>query len=66
MPRRARNRSSTGVYHVIVRGVNRQEIFRDNEDRRKYLFILTVVMHFQDNNPSSITLVIKILAKIYQ
>ncbi len=37
MPRTARERSKTGVYHVMVRGINRQDIFRDDEDRIKFL-----------------------------
>ncbi|WRP06290.1 transposase [Rossellomorea aquimaris] len=40
MPRHARRRSKTGVYHVIVRGANKQEIFHDDRDRIKYLDIL--------------------------
>jgi putative transposase len=40
MPRHARRRSKTGVYHVIVRGANKQEIFHDDHDRIKYLDIL--------------------------
>ena len=37
MPRRARERSETGIYHVMLRGANRQEIFHDDEDRMKFL-----------------------------
>lgn len=37
MPRRARAQSPTGIYHVIMRGINRQDIFDDKEDRRKFL-----------------------------
>ena len=37
MPRQARRVSSTGVYHIMVRGVNRQDIFSDEEDYRWYL-----------------------------
>jgi putative transposase len=37
MPRRARKKSNSGVYHVIVRGANRQEIFHEEEDRIKFL-----------------------------
>ncbi|WP_157047139.1 transposase [Alkaliphilus metalliredigens] len=37
MPREARQRSKTGIYHVIVRGINQQNIFEDNEDRKRYL-----------------------------
>ena len=40
MPRSERKRSKTGIYHVMVRGVNRQEIFQDGEDSQKYLEIL--------------------------
>lgn len=35
MPRRAREKSSTGIYHVMLRGINRQIIFEDNEDYDK-------------------------------
>ncbi|KUG02326.1 transposase [hydrocarbon metagenome] len=37
MPRMSRTRSATGIYHVLARGVNRQEIFYDDEDYHKYL-----------------------------
>lgn len=37
MPRSARNKSSTGIYHIILRGINKQRIFEDNEDNRKFL-----------------------------
>lgn len=37
MPRTARKRSETGVYHVILRGINRQIIFLDREDRIMFL-----------------------------
>ena len=32
MPRAARVKSKTGIYHIIWRGANRQEIFHDEED----------------------------------
>jgi putative transposase len=35
--RRARQKSSSGVYHIITRGANRQEIFHDEEDRIRFL-----------------------------
>ena len=34
MARRARRKSRTGIYHVILRGIDRQIIFEDNEDYR--------------------------------
>jgi REP element-mobilizing transposase RayT len=37
MPRTARDKSGTGIYHVIARGINRQEIFHDTEDHQRYL-----------------------------
>lgn len=37
MPRIARRKSGTGVYHLILRGVNGQTIFHDNEDGEKFL-----------------------------
>lgn len=40
MPRQARSISKTGIYHVILRGVNRQEIFHDDGDRLKFLEII--------------------------
>lgn len=40
MPRTARKLSDTGIYHVMMRGVNKQEIFQDDEDRKKLLQIL--------------------------
>jgi putative transposase len=41
MPRKPREKSSTGIYHVMVRGVGGQEIFHDNKDRQKYISIMT-------------------------
>lgn len=40
MPRHPRKLSETGIYHVIVRGVNRQEIFHDDYDYYRYLYTL--------------------------
>ncbi|MEM5816664.1 MAG: transposase [Desulfitobacterium hafniense] len=37
MPRTPREKSPTGIYHIIMRGVNRQRIFEDHEDRQKLL-----------------------------
>jgi putative transposase len=43
MPRKARKKSETGIYHVMMRGINRQTIFEDNEDYDK--FIQTVLLY---------------------
>lgn len=40
MPRKAREKSETGIYHIILRGANRQDIFHDEEDRMKFLEVL--------------------------
>jgi len=40
MPRRAREKSSSGIYHIIWKGANRQEIYHDDEDRKRFLEIL--------------------------
>ena len=40
MARVARQKSKTGVYHVMVRGINRENIFLDDEDRLRYLATL--------------------------
>ena len=37
MPRVAREKSSTGIYHVMLRGINHQIIFEDDEDCQNYL-----------------------------
>ncbi len=37
MPRTARQKSSTGIYHILLRGINRQTIFNDTEDREKFI-----------------------------
>lgn len=40
MPRQARKESSTGIFHVMMRGINHQNIFEDGEDY--YQFINTL------------------------
>ncbi len=40
MPRKARVQTSPGVYHAILRGVNKQQIFEDDEDYTRFLDIL--------------------------
>ena len=40
MPRMARKISKTGFYHIIIRGVNKTEIFVDDEDRKTFLHLL--------------------------
>ena len=40
MPRQARKESGTGIFHVMMRGINHQNIFEDAEDN--YQFINTL------------------------
>ena len=40
MPRQAREKSESGIYHVMLRGINRQIIFEDDEDSEMFLQIL--------------------------
>ena len=40
MPRRARIKSQTNIYHIMLRGINRQQIFFDKEDYRVFENIL--------------------------
>ncbi|SNT21898.1 hypothetical protein SAMN05446037_10554 [Anaerovirgula multivorans] len=37
MPRKAREKSESGNYHIILRGINKQIIFEDEEDNTKFL-----------------------------
>ena len=37
IPRAPRKKSNTNVYHVIIRGINRQDIFLDKQDYNKFL-----------------------------
>jgi putative transposase len=40
MPRAARAKSETGIYHIMLRGINRQNIFEDEQDSERFLQIL--------------------------
>ena len=37
MPRRARKKSRSGIYHIVLRGINKQRIFEDDQDYQKFL-----------------------------
>ncbi|WP_291349596.1 transposase [Desulfosporosinus sp.] len=47
MPRKAREQSPTGIYHVMMRGINRQSIFEEEKDRLKFIEKLA---EFRDKN----------------
>ncbi len=40
MPREARKLSGSNIYHVMLRGINRQDVFEDDSDRRHFMFVL--------------------------
>ena len=40
MPRAARKKSKTGIYHIMIQGINQELIFEDDQDNRKFLDIL--------------------------
>ena len=40
MPRKARKKSESGIYHIMMRGINRQNIFEEDDDNMKFLQIL--------------------------
>lgn len=37
MPRAARKKSESGIYHILLRGQNRQIIFEDDEDKERFI-----------------------------
>lgn len=48
MPRRRRQLSDSGIYHAMLRGNNRQDIFLDEDDYRRFLRSLEVVKELSD------------------
>ncbi|MDQ7992648.1 MAG: transposase [Propionicimonas sp.] len=42
MPRQARQLSESGIHHVMLRGINRQPLFIDDEDREWFLRCLAI------------------------
>lgn len=44
MPRLAREKSDSATYHIMLRGINRQQIFEETEDCEKFIEIL---QHYQ-------------------
>ena len=45
MPRTSRQMSASGIYHVMSRGINKQQIFEDEED---YLLLLECLRLYKD------------------
>ncbi len=45
MPRKAREKSATGIYHIMLRGINQQQIFADDED---YANMIRIIKEYKD------------------
>ena len=45
MPRQAREKSGTGIYHVMLRGINHQDIFEERADYWKFIKLLRLQTH---------------------
>jgi REP element-mobilizing transposase RayT len=43
MARHSRLKSATNWYHVILRGINKQNIFEDDQDRKYFIEVLNIV-----------------------
>ncbi|MGI6706703.1 MAG: transposase [Clostridia bacterium] len=43
MPRAARKVSKTGIYHIMIRGINQGAIFIDERDKGKFLDIMKMI-----------------------
>ena len=41
MPRQARKKSETGIYHIMLRGINRQRIFEEKEDKDRFIQVIS-------------------------
>jgi len=43
MPRSARKKSESGIYHIVLRGINKQTVFCDDEDKEVFLNRLKLI-----------------------
>ncbi len=41
MPRQSRKKSNTGIYHIMLRGLDKRDIFLDDEDREVFLSLFS-------------------------
>ena len=48
MPRKQREKSGTGIYHVMMRGINHQDIFEERADYWKFLKLLRMQTYPED------------------
>ena len=54
MARQARQVSGTGIYHVMMRGINRQNIFEDEEDYKRFRELLFQMVYPIDDTGKDI------------
>ena len=54
MARQIRKKSGTGIYHVMLRGINRQDIFEDDEDYLQMVSILRGQSERYDENTRAV------------
>lgn len=50
MPRQLRQQSGTGIYHVMLRGINQQNIFESREDYWKFIRLMRAQAFPEDND----------------
>lgn len=62
MPRKSRVLSATGVYHVMLRGIDRRDIFRDDQDRGKFMKVLRAVVNPKDRDDKPLPPYVKVYA----
>ena len=55
MPREKRERAVSGIYHVMVRGINKQLIFEDKRDYRKMIAVLRDLLFPKDGKGKAST-----------
>ena len=48
MARKPREKSGTGIYHVMLRGINKQDIFEDDEDYTLFRGLLFHMVYYKD------------------
>ena len=53
MPRKPRESSGTGIYHVMLRGINRQDIFEDAEDYYTFIRMMAMVANQENQGDRS-------------
>ena len=54
MPRQARKHAESGIYHVMLRGINQQQVFEGEEDNEQFLWILKECKEHRGRKPYDI------------